>query len=37
MKDRKPKYVGLGVSIHPNYWDFKKNKPKPNCPNCTII
>ncbi|WP_294143179.1 hypothetical protein [uncultured Sanguibacteroides sp.] len=23
--------------MHPNYWDFKKNKPKPNCPNCTII
>ena len=23
----------LGISINPKYWDFTRNKPKPNCPN----
>ncbi|WP_165025455.1 site-specific integrase [Dysgonomonas sp. ZJ279] len=32
-KDGKRKYKSLGVSIHPQFWDFKKNKPKRNCPN----
>ena len=32
-KERKRKYIGLGVSINPIYWDFKKNRPKRNCPN----
>lgn len=32
-KEGKRKYVSLGVSINPVYWDFKKNKPKRNCPN----
>lgn len=32
-KERKRKYIGLGMSINPIYWDFKKNKPKRNCPN----
>ena len=32
-KDGKRKYVGLGISVNPKYWDFKKNKPKRNCPN----
>ena len=32
-KDRKRKYLSLGVSINPIHWDFTKNKPKPNCPN----
>lgn len=32
-KDRKMKYISLGLSINPVYWNFKKNKPKPNCPN----
>jgi site-specific recombinase XerD len=32
-KDRKRKYVGLGISINPIFWDFSMNKPKPNCPN----
>ena len=27
------KYLSIGVSINPQYWDFKKNKPKRNCPN----
>lgn len=32
-KDGKKKYVSLGVSVNPKYWDFIKNKPKANCPN----
>lgn len=32
-KDRKPKYLSLGVSVHPDFWDFKKGVPKKNCPN----
>ena len=32
-KDGKKKYQSLGLSINPAYWDFEKNKPKPNCPN----
>ena len=30
---KKLKYISLGISVHPEYWDFEKNKPKPNCPN----
>ena len=36
-KDRKRKYQSLGVSVKPEYWDFQKNKPKPNCPNRELI
>jgi site-specific recombinase XerD len=36
-KDGKRKYVSLGISVHSNYWDFEKNKPKPNCPNKDLI
>jgi len=36
-KDGKRKYLSLGVSIHPQYWDFEKNKPKRNCPNKELI
>ena len=32
-KDRKKKYIGLGISVKPEYWDFEKNQPKKNCPN----
>ena len=32
-KDGKKKYVSLGVSVKPQYWDFEKNRPKRNCPN----
>jgi len=32
-KDGKKKYQSLGISINPVFWDFEKNKPKPNCPN----
>lgn len=27
-KDKKRKYVSLGISIHPEFWDFKRNRPK---------
>ena len=36
-KDGKRKYVSLGVSVYPNFWDFEKNKPKRNCPNRELI
>lgn len=36
-KDGKRKYQSLGISINPDYWDFKKNKPKPNSPNVDLI
>lgn len=32
-KDRKCKYVSLGLSLHEKFWDFEKSKPKRNCPN----
>ena len=32
-KEGKRKYVSLGISVNPKYWDFDKNKPKRNCPN----
>jgi site-specific recombinase XerD len=36
-KDGKKKYKSLSISVHPDYWDFKKNRPKPNCPNRELI
>ena len=36
-KDKKLKYVSLGISIHPQHWNFKKNTPKTNCPNKELI
>ena len=36
-KDRKRKYVSLGISMNPDHWDFMKGKPKPNCPNKDLI
>ena len=32
-KDRKRKYVSLGISMNPAHWDFSKNEPKADCPN----
>jgi len=26
-------YKYLGISVDAQHWDFKKNEPKPNCPN----
>lgn len=37
IKDRKPKYQSLGLSIPPQFWDFEKNQPKRNCPNRDAI
>ena len=31
------KYKSTGISILPQYWDFKKNIPKSNCPNKEVI
>ena len=36
-KSGKRKYQSLGISIKPRYWDFTRNKPKPNCPNKDYI
>lgn len=36
-KDRKRKYVSLGISVLPEYWDFSKNQPKADCPNREYI
>ena len=36
-KDGKKKYRSLGISVNPKYWDFKKNEPKPKCPNKEYI
>lgn len=32
-KNGKKKYQSLGISIHPTYWNFKKNVPTDDCPN----
>ena len=29
----KKKYKSVGISVNPVHWDFKKNLPKPKCPN----
>ncbi|MDL2315405.1 site-specific integrase [Bacteroidales bacterium OttesenSCG-928-C19] len=36
-KDRKTKYISLGISIVLPYWDFIKNKPTSDCPNKEYI
>lgn len=36
-KDRKRKYVSLGISVNPEHWDFLKNQPKAECPNREYI
>ena len=36
-KDRKLKYVSLGISVNPEHWDFSKNQPKAECPNREYI
>lgn len=32
-KDRKTRYINLGVSTKIEHWDFDKNQPKADCPN----
>ncbi len=36
-KQGKMKYLSLGISINPKLWDFKKNLPKPSCPDRELI
>lgn len=36
-KDGKKKYLSLGISVNPKYWDFKRNVPKSKCPNLEYI
>lgn len=36
-KDRKRSMKSLNLSVLPKHWDFKKNEPKSNCPNRTLI
>lgn len=36
-KDRKRKYISLGISVNPAYWDFNRNALKPQCPNKEYI
>ena len=36
-KDRKRKYISLGISVNPAHWDFNRNAPKPQCPNKEYI
>lgn len=36
-KDRKVRYINLGVSTKSEYWDFEKNQPKPTCPDRDMI
>ena len=30
--DRRRKFVGLGISITLEHWDFEKQRPAENCP-----
>lgn len=36
-KNGKKKYKSLGISVNPAHWDFKKNLPKPKCPNYATL
>jgi hypothetical protein len=36
-KGGKKKFKSLGLSVHPDHWDFEKNRPKPNCPNRELL
>ncbi len=36
-KEGKRKQQSLGISMNPKHWDFKKNQPKPSCPNKDYI
>ncbi|MGQ8337189.1 phage integrase SAM-like domain and Arm DNA-binding domain-containing protein [Sunxiuqinia sp. A32] len=36
-KNGRRKYQSLGVSVNQKFWDFKKNRPKPDCPNGEYI
>ena len=36
-KNSKTKFKSLGISVHPDNWDFQKNRPKIDCPNRELI
>ncbi len=36
-KNGKRKYKSLGISVNQKFWDFKRNRPKPNCPDGEYI
>ena len=36
-KDRKTRYINLGVSTKAEYWDFEKNQPKSTCPDRELL
>ena len=36
-KDRKTRYINLGVSTKAEYWDFEKNQPKSICPDREML
>ena len=36
-KDNKKKFQSLGISVHPQHWDFDKNRPSAECPNKELI
>ena len=36
-KDRKTRYINLGVSTKLEEWDFEKNQPKSTCPNREML
>ena len=36
-KDRKTRYINLGVSTKSEHWDFEKNQPRPNSPDRELL
>ena len=36
-KDRKRTMKSLGITVHPDNWDFDRNEPKNKCPNRKYI
>ena len=36
-KDRKSRYISLGISVKSQHWDFKRNEPNEKCPNKEIV
>ena len=36
-KDRKTRYINLGVSTRQEFWDFDSNRPKDNCPDKEML
>jgi site-specific recombinase XerD len=36
-KERKRKYLRLGIAVNEQFWDFSKSNPKKNCPDSVYI